>query len=533
MSAEFSLGRHTQQAMPSPLAASPNARPDHVLIVGGGISGLAAAVRFASAHRPLRLSLVDAADRLGGLIATERTDGFMIEHGPDAVLAAKSAALELARRVGVADRMIDMRSRGSCVAARGRLLPLPEGMSGLLPARPGALLSTRLLSTAGKARVLFECLVRPRATDSEESIADFVRRRFGREMYERIAEPLLTGIFAGDGTRLSLDATFPRLRALEREHGSVLRGMLTEQRHARRRKSNASLSGVDGPRSSAFLSFRDGMAELPEGVARWLAATSRDSLAINIRLRAPATALLRSAEGASPVRVALAGGALLEADAIVLATPTPVSARLLAPHDAALGALLSGIEHASTAAVSLGFALGCVGRPLDASGYTVPRVEGRVAIACTWSSAKFPGRAPEGFALFRIFLGGVGREAVLALDDDELIACARTELAETVAVRGEPVIARVTRWPQAIPQYNVGHSRRRAQIEERVALKPWLALAGNAENGVGISDCIRSGERAAERILSWLAMRAQAVAPDNSSSTSRSCAAPLDEEQGA
>jgi len=487
-----------------------NVRPDHVLIVGGGISGLAAAVQLANAGRPLRLTLIEAADRLGGLIATERTDGFTIEHGPDSVLAAKPAAVDLAQRVGIADRLIGVRAHGSYVAFRGRLVRLPDGMSGLVPSRPSALVSTRLLSPQAKVRVLLELLVRRRAAGGEESIADFVVRRFGRETYERIAEPLLTGVFAGDGARLSLDATFPRLRALEREHGTVLRGILAERRGAKRGTPSASISADHIARGSPFLSFGSGMAELPEAAARWLAGRSRGSLAIDIRLRAPAVALLRAAEDEAPVRIAMMNGEMLKADAIVLATPAGVSARLLAPHDAVLSALLAGIEHASTAAVSLGYPLRCVGRPLNASGYTVPRIEGRAVIACTWSSAKFSGRAPEEFALFRVFLGGLVHAEDFAQRDDALIACARAELAETTAVSGEPAMVRVTRWPHAIPQYAVGHLRRCAEIEERVALHPWLAIAGNALHGVGIPDCIRSGERAAERILNWLETRAHA-----------------------
>ncbi|MGQ0639782.1 MAG: protoporphyrinogen oxidase [Gemmatimonadaceae bacterium] len=494
--------------MPSPSITLPNAGRAHVLIVGGGISGLAAAARLAAARRPLRVTLIELADRLGGLIATERTDGFVMEHGPDAVLAAKPAAIELAQRVGIADRLIGMSVRGSYVVSRGRLVRLPEGMSGLVPSRPSALMSTPLLSPAGKARVMLETLVRRRSGDAEESIAQFVVRRLGRETYERVADPLLTGVFAGDGARLSLDATFPRLRALEREHGSVLRGMFAERRRAKPDAARTEVAGVPG---SAFLSFRNGMAELPEGVAQWLAGSLRSAFAVEIRLRAPAAALWLRAGGRDGLCVTLANGETLEADAIVLATPAAESARLLATHDAKLGGLLGAIEHASTAAVSLGYPRAGVGRALTASGYTVPRVEQRAPIACTWSSAKFAGRAPEGFVLFRIFFGGVGRDAVLERDDDDLIALARAELAEMLAVRDAPVIARVSRWPNAIPQYTVGHLQRRAEIEARLAGKPWVALAGNALAGVGIADCVRSGERAAEGILDWLGSRESPV----------------------
>jgi len=503
-----------------------------VVIVGGGISGLAAAVQLANAGRPLRLTLIEAADRMGGCIATEQHDGFTIEHGPDAVLAAKPATVDVARRVGIADRLIGLRTHGSFVLSRGRLVRLPYRMSGLVPSRLSALLATRLLSAPAKARIALELLVRPRAGGGEESIADFVVRRFGREMYERVAEPLLTGVFAGDGAQLSLDATFPRLRALERQHGSVWRGILTERRSATRDNRGAALS-ADGI-ASPLLSFDSGMAELPEAAARWLAGKSHGSLEIDIRLRSPAVALLRAVEGGTSARVALVSGEIVHADSIILATPAAVSARLLAPHDAVLGTLLAGIEHASTAAVSLGYSLRHVGRPLNASGYTVPRLEGREAIACTWSSAKFRGRSPDGFALFRVFFGGVRRDAVLAKDDAALVACARAELGETIAIRGEPVIARVTRWPHAIPQYIVGHLRRRAEIEGRMALQPWLALAGNAVHGVGIPDCIRSGERAADRILNWLVARSHArVSTANEPYSARSYVALYSEQQDA
>jgi protoporphyrinogen/coproporphyrinogen III oxidase len=451
-----------------------------VVIIGGGIAGLAAAERLTRADRPIRVTVLEAQQRLGGVITSERADGFVIEHGPDVMVASKPAGIALATRLGLEDRVVTAgASVGSAyVMRRGRLVRLPAGMSGLVPGSLGALLETSLLSPAGKLRALLEPLVPPRRDHRDESIESFVRRRLGRELYERMADPLLSGIYAGDGSRLSVDATFPQLRAAEREHGSL----------ARARRSRPAPRG-------GFVAFRDGLGEMVDALAQRLAAS-----AVEVRTGVTVTQVRAAGSG-----YALATASeTTEADAVIIATPAPVAATLCRSLNPSVARSLGEIEHVSTAIVTLAFPISAVERPLDATGYVVPRAEAREVFASTWSSAKFAGRAPSGFALFRSFLGGAGRERSLDRTDDELVRLAIDELRMMLGVRGEPSLRRVTRWNAAMPQYAIGHRERVGSITSALEPTPRVALAGNVYGGVGIPDCIASGERAAERVLAGL-----------------------------
>jgi oxygen-dependent protoporphyrinogen oxidase len=467
--------------------SSPDADPPrHVVIVGGGISGLAAAERLLHVDPRVRVTLLEADQRLGGIIGTERVDGFVLERGPDVFVTSKPAARELCARLGIADRLTGFAPgvRGAYVYRRGRLRPLPAGFSGLLPTRVAPLATSGLLSPLGLLRAATEPLRRAPASPGDESVEAFAVRRVGRELYERLMEPLLTGIYAGDGARLSLDATFPQLRALEREHGSLLRGI----------RAQRAAAGGKAPAHPPFMAPRAGMQELIDALERNL----RDSGRVDLRL-GTAVAALAPAPGEGAV-VTLADGTPLRCDAVIVATPAPAAAALLAPLDAELARDLAAIELGSAATVTLAFRATDVARPLDATGYVVPRIERRPVLACTWTSSKFAGRAPAGTALFRLFLGGARHPEQVELDDDALVALARTELRETLGVAAEPTLVRVVRWRRAMPQYHVGHAARVERIEARVAAVPWLALAGNAYRGVGIPDCVRSGQLAADRV---------------------------------
>lgn len=476
--------------------AAPDPAPRHVLVVGGGISGLAAAESLLRADARVRVTVVEAGDRLGGIVGTERTEGFVLERGPDVVVAAKPATRLLCERLGIADRLVGTAVRGAYVYRAGALRRLPAGLSGMMPTRLGPLAASRLLSVRGLLRFASEpwrAGAAPMA-GGDESLERFVVRRMGREAYDRLVEPLLTGIYAGDGARLSLSATFPQLLALEREHGSLLRGLRAR-----------AAAGEPAP-ASPFLSFPTGMQELVEGLARALTASGR----VSVRTGVPARAL--RAPGAAGPALTLADGTSLEGDAVVLALPARASAALLAPLDPVLARELRGIPHGSTATVTLAYAAADVPRALDATGYVVPRVAGRSALACTWASSKLAGRAPGGMALLRLFFGGARRPELAVRDDDGLEALARAELREVLGVTAVPRLVRVTRWLDAMPQYEVGHAARVASIEARAASLPWLALAGNAYHGVGVPDCIRSGEGASARVMGYLATHAGAPA---------------------
>src|SRR5438067_601920 len=356
----------------------------HVVVVGGGISGLAAAERLAAAG--VRVTLLEAAPRLGGVVHTERVDGFVIERGPDVMVATKPAGRAFATRLGIAGRLTGTAARGGYVLLNGRLRRLPEGLTGLVPSRLAPLATARLLSPLGMLGLATEPLRRPATHLRDESVASFMTRRLGREMFERVCEPLLAGVYSGVGARLSMEATFPQLRALEREHGSLLRGI-----RARARTSPNAIAG------SPFLTFPNGLQELVDAAA----AALHDAPNVDVRLGAPVRAVRPN--GAGMTTDELMSGESLSCDAVVVGAPAPVAARLLADADGEVAAELAAIELGSCATISLGYAASDVPVPLDATGYVVPRTEGggRAVLACTWVSSKHRGRAPDGAALFR------------------------------------------------------------------------------------------------------------------------------------
>src|SRR2546425_8291170 len=461
-----------------------------LVVVGGGITGLAAAHRAVELARQrslaLDLTLIEARDRLGGTIATERADGFLIEAGPDSFLAEKPWALELCRRLGVEDRLVrtDDRFRKVFVWRRGRLHPLPDGFQLLAPTRLGPFLSSDLFSWGGKLRMALD-LVRPRAVVDDESLGAFVRRGLGREALERVAQPLVAGIYTADPDELSLAATMPRFLELERRERSLILALWRA-----RRRAPATAEGTSGARWSLFVTFADGMGELAEALAGRLPPG-----AVHLKHR------VDGIERGGRWRIDLGAGGALEADRVVVATEAHGAARLLRYVDPPLATMLQMIPYASSATVSLGYRRADIPHPLNGFGFGVPRVEGGQLLACTFASVKYPGRAPEGGALLRCFLGGALNAAVLERDDGELIQRAREELSVALGVTAEPVLARVARHPFAMPQYGVGHRKSVEAIKRRLETAPGLALAGAAYGGVGIADCVRSGESAAERVL--------------------------------
>ena len=449
-----------------------------VVVVGGGIAGLAAARRLELLSAD---PVVVECDRvLGGKIRTERVDGFVIEAAPDSFLTRKERGVALCEELGLAGELIERRpeSRRTFVRRGRKLHPLPEGLTGMIPANLEALEHSELLSEVGKARFASEPEIPAAEGDEDESIASFVSRRFGREAYEALVEPLMTGIYGGDGEQLSLRASFPELRALELEHGSVLRG----------------LPQPAGGRRGPFLSLRSGMDRL---VARIVEQFERTRVVGG----ATATRLTRTPRG---YEIELSGGRdALAAGGVVLATPAYATAGLLTGLDGELASVHAEIPHASSVVVTLAFSRADV-VPLDGYGYVVPKTEGTDVLACTWSSQKWEGRATGGAVLVRVYAGRFGGRDVTDLDDAEVVAVAREELRH-VEVAVEPILTRVHRWPRGMPQYTMGHPERLRRIEERLAEHPGLALAGAAYRGVGIPDCIRSGEEAAESVVRALA----------------------------
>lgn len=473
--------------------------PPHVVVVGGGIAGLAAAYRLTQLAPAVVVTLVEASDRLGGKIVTERVDGFVIEGGPDSFLSAKPRGIGLCRELGLEATLqrTTPRRRRAFVLRGTRLHDLPEGLTGLVPTRLGPMLRTRLVSPLGKARLALDYALPPRRGDDDEALGAFVRRRLGREVYNRLVEPLMAGIYAGDGDRLSLAATFPQLRQGERDHGGLIRGVLAAKR-------GDSSPGDARSARPGFVTPRGGLGDLVDALAERLRAGGA-----RVLLAAPVSRVVGQKAGETDrYSVELADGRALRADAVVVAAPAGAAADILEELDPTLAAELAAIPHASTAIVSLAYPRAAVPHPLDGHGYVVPRVEGRPALACTWTSAKWADRAPEGHVLLRVFLGRFGREEALAGGDDDLVALAREEVRGVLGIVASPRPTRVHRWRHGMPQYVLGHPERLVTIEQRLLALPGLDLAGNAYRGVGIPGCIASGEAAATTVHRHAARRA-------------------------
>jgi oxygen-dependent protoporphyrinogen oxidase len=449
-----------------------------VIVVGGGIAGLVAAYRLERRAPEIEVVLVERDERVGGKLLTERSHGFVMEAAPDSFLSRKTAALELCEELGLGPQLVGRRPENARAFVRrgDELHPLPEGLTGLVPTNLEALDESPLLSRAGKERFTAEVDVPPAPSGDDESIAAFVSRRFGREAYDALVEPLMTGIYGGDGEQLSLRATFPQLRALELEHGSVLRGLEAQPRGS--------------PAQPPFLGLRGGMSELPRVLEERLTRAS-------LRIGAEAVAVRRRRGGYA---VELASGESLDGDGVVLATPAFVTADLLTSLDDDLATLLAQIPHASSVVVTLAYDRRVVEHPLDGYGYVVPRARGGDVLACTWSSSKWDGRAPDGKALLRVYGGRYGGRDLTAAGDDDLVELACAEL-RVLGVAAEPELVRVHRWPRGMPQYVLGHPELLERIEEAVAQHVGLELAGAAYRGVGIPDCVASGERAAFRLV--------------------------------
>jgi len=462
-----------------------------LIIIGGGIAGLSSAYYALQKAPHLQITLLEASDRWGGKITTHRLpyDGgqFIIEGGPDTFLATKPHGVALCKALGLGERLhgTNPQHKNTYVLKNGRLLPLPEGLAMMIPSDIPSILRSPLISWPGKARMGLDFLLPPRRAERDESLGAFISRRLGREAYEALIEPLMSGIYAGDGDQLSLAATFPYLRDLERQYGSLARGAILM-----RRKMSAAGQNVQGSRS-AFLTPTTGLAEIVEALLAHLSAHG-----VEMRLNTSVTHLSRQNDH---YLVDLSNGAPLIADAVILATPAPVSGSLLASLDPELATVLRSIPYASTATVSLAYRQSDLPRPLDGYGYVIPRREGRRALACTWTSTKFPHRAPAGYALIRMFIGRAGQQ--IPWEEEALLNIAREELKLTLGITAPPLIERVFIWENAMPQYNLGHPEKLRAIESALSRHPGLALAGNGYRGIGIPDCISSGQQAVERIL--------------------------------
>jgi len=474
-------------------------RVPRVLVIGGGITGLAAAYRLregaAARETPIAVTLLESGDRLGGAVETIHRDGLVMEAGADSFLSDKPAARNLAERLGIAGELINTQEqfRQTLVVRGGKLVPIPEGFSLMAPAWMGPVWRSRLFSPLGKMRIAIEPLIPKRRLDEDESLAAFVTRRLGREVLERVAQPLAGGIYTADPATLSIGATLPRFVEMERRHGSLIRGL-----KAAARTRDGQARGTSGARWSLFLSLHDGMGRLPEVLAERLSKV--------VRTGAQVTEVARDAGGGAGWQVRCADGVSLAVDEIICTAPARSSAAMIEGAAPALAAQIAAISYASAATVNLAYRVSDFPIEPASFGFVVPITERRQIIAGSFSSLKFGGRAPEGTILARVFIGGALQTEMMELDDARMIAAARAEFKDLFGVRADPLTSYVKRWPASMPQYLVGHRTRVAEIMRAAAALEGFTIAGAYLNGVGIPDCIASGERAAEAVLARLAM---------------------------
>ncbi len=468
-----------------------------IAIIGGGIAGLAAAYELENARAagaPVEYTLFEERPRLGGSLASEIVSGAVLERGPDSFLTEKPAAAELCRELGLGGELLPSNdaARKTYILTRNRLVPLPDGLMFLVPTKLAPTAMTRLFTIPTKMRMALELLLPPRPNNGDESVAALVERHFGREAVDRLADPLLSGIYGGDATQLSAQTVLPRLVEMEAKYGSLTRGMLAAHRKMRELAKTSPKTQNGG--AAVFTGLRGGMQQLVDAITGRLDAA-------NVRTATPVSGIAKTAQGWSVV----ANGVAETFDGLIMAASAWAAGELLMPVDTALGSELSGIPYSSSITVNLIYDERKIGTLPEGFGFLVPAVEGRAMLACTFAHRKFLGRTPPGKAVFRAFLGGMKRGDLLAESDEALIAIVRREMreilgAKTIGAEVEPEFAQVTRWRRAMAQYAVGHKARMARVSARLTALPGLRLAGNAYDGIGVPDCIRLGRKAAREL---------------------------------
>lgn len=470
-------------------------------VIGGGIAGLAAAYELERARgsdTTVRYTLFEARERLGGALASEVVQGTVLERGPDSFLSEKIAGATLCRELGLGSDLIPSNDaqRKTYILVGNALVPLPDGLMFLIPTKLVPTALSPLFSFPTKARMALELLIPPRRKrTADESVASLVTRHFGPEAVDRLADPLLSGIYGGDAAQLSAKTVLPRLVEMEHEYGSLTRGMLAAHRKMRARLAANGHNPDAAAERPIFTTLRGGMQQMVEAIRERLDWAA-------VRLSTPVNALERVSNGWMVHSL----GTAEFYDSVIVACPAWAAGVLLAPVDAALSEQLGGIPYSSSIIVNLVYDEDALGKLPDGFGFLVPAAERRSLLACTFSHRKFLGKTAPGKAVIRAFLGGMRNEALLAENDNALVAIVRHELidilGETVVGIGlDPEYTQVTRWRRAMAQYAVGHQDRVEKINERVAALPGLRLAGNAYEGIGVPDCIRMGRRAASELI--------------------------------
>lgn len=458
-----------------------------IAIIGGGISGLSAAYTVEQKRRAgasVQYVLFESSPRLGGVLVTEREDGCLIEAGPDSFLTEKPWATDLSKNVGLGDQLIGSNDseRKTYILVNGKLTVMPDGLMFMVPTKILPTVFSGLFSVKTKMRMAGEWFHPPHKAEQDETVAELVERHYGAEMVDRLADPLLSGVYGGEASQLSVRAVLPRFAEMESKHGSLGRAMLS----ARKKMAQAS----NGPGRPLFTSLKNGMQQLVDSVI-----THLDSAAL--RTGVPVLSLQPQDGG----WLISAGYESERFDAVIVATPSQAAANLLQLANSHLASELREVNYSSSVTVTLGYDRSVRASLPPGFGFLIPRSEGKRMLAATFVHNKFPHRAPEDRALIRCFLGGARDEAILQLSDEDILAIVRRELRQIIGLSADPIFARVYKWKGAMAQYAVGHLDRIGRIERLRQQLPGLALAGNGYRGIGVPDCVRSGKEAAEQIL--------------------------------
>ncbi len=460
--------------------------PKRIVVIGGGISGLSAVNRLLELKKERNLDievfLIEKSGRLGGAISTIKKNGYLVELGPDMFFTQKPWALKLSKRLGLDPELIETNEhkRGTSILRQGKLISVPEGFLMLAPSKILPFLGSPLFSWKGKLRMLMDTII-PKKESGDESVASFVRRRLGKEALERIAQPMIGGIYTGDPERLSLRATMPQFALMEEKYGSVIRGMM---------KNKSETSTDSGARYSQFLSFRGGMQCLINTLQDRITEQSiyLNEAAEKISLNTDSWEIETQQRK-------------IDASSVIITIPAYHAATLLKDIDESLYEELSSIEYASSAVVILAYKKEHITHDLNGFGFVVPDTEDSNLIACSYSSNKFDGRAPDDSVILRAFVGGILKPGILNLDDDKIIEKVQNELSEVLGIKSAPEFTMIERYPDAMPQYNIGHISKVEAINKKVSGYKGLQIAGNTYTGVGIPDSIHSAESAAESVL--------------------------------
>jgi protoporphyrinogen/coproporphyrinogen III oxidase len=469
-----------------------------IIIIGGGIAGLAAAYRIQkeiSEGASLECILLEGGDRFGGKIDTNRSNGFVIERGPDSFISQKPAAIQLCQQLGLGDHLVSTNpgTPNTYVYTGGKLVTMPDGLSLMIPTKFLPFAFTPLFSLSGKIRMAFDLLIPRKADESDESLASFVRRRMGEEALRKMAEPMLAGIYASDPETMSIRSTFPMFVETERKYRSLILGMLARKKAMLLNASKHSKSNF-----SLFMTLKDGLGEMVEAVIK-----KSPDIKFHSGFRVESIA---GKEGNWSIRVE--GGGEQKADALILATPAHITARFLELVTPKAAELLKQIKYVSTATVTIAYKKEGFSHALDGFGFVVPKCEGRSILACTWTSSKFPHRAPDGHVMLRCYLGGALQEEIAEKDEETMANLVKQDLKEIMGVTEEPVFCKIFHNRKSNVQYEVNHSQRIDTIMQE--LQEGLFLVGSAYRGIGIPDCIQGGTKSAESAIELLLGKSKA-----------------------